>query len=295
MGENTGISWTDATFNPWWGCAKVSAECTNCYAESTDARYHGDDPHWGVNAPRRFFGDKHWNEPHRWDAKAAADGVRRRVFCASMADVFEDRPDLEPHRHRLWNLIANTPNLDWLLLTKRPESFAKMLPWLQCDQGHDHAPWPNVWLGVTAGNEQSLRERVPVLRETPAAVRFISCEPLLEHISREAWDRALSFRHHDHHDHVGSIVTDGNNEPSRIHWVIVGDESAPPAKRRAAQVDWVRTAREAALSHRVAWHLKQWNGPEGGGISGRLGDKRKIHLPMLDGRQWAQFPSTGAK
>lgn len=118
MGQQTGISWTDHTFNPWWGCVKVSPACDHCYAER-DAKRYGH-PVWGKDAPRRFFSDKHWLQPVQWNRSAANDGVRRRVFCASMADVFEEyggEDVLGAQRARLWALIGATPHLDWQLLT----------------------------------------------------------------------------------------------------------------------------------------------------------------------------------
>src|SRR5687767_6851032 len=116
MGRNSTIEWTTHTFNPWWGCTKVSPGCQNCYAERLSTRYGHDV--WGPGAKRRTFGEDHWKEPLRWEAEAARTGVRARVFCASMADVFDkDAPAKE--RKRLWKLIAKTPHLDWLLLTKR--------------------------------------------------------------------------------------------------------------------------------------------------------------------------------
>src|SRR5688572_21886599 len=117
MGESTTITWTHHSWNPWWGCVKVSEGCKNCYAESFSKRACHDI--WGPGSQRRFFGDKHWAEPIKWDRAAEKAGERRRVFCASMADVFEDRPDLVEPRRRLFELIRATPNLDWLLLTKR--------------------------------------------------------------------------------------------------------------------------------------------------------------------------------
>lgn len=93
MGKSTGIAWCDGTFNPWWGCVKVSPACTNCYAATFDRRIGGD--HWGPGSERRTFGDKHWNEPLKWNAAAEQAGTRKRVFCASMADVFEGRSDLD--------------------------------------------------------------------------------------------------------------------------------------------------------------------------------------------------------
>lgn len=119
MGKNSRIEWTDHTFNPWWGCTKVSEACKNCYAEAWSKRVG--QQVWGPQAERRFFGERHWLEPLKWNADAAAHGKRLRVFCASMADVFEDRRSLDPWRSKLWELIEATPQLDWLLLTKRPE------------------------------------------------------------------------------------------------------------------------------------------------------------------------------
>lgn len=111
MGEQTEISWTDHSFNPWWGCTRVSPGCQHCYAEAFSKRTGNDV--WGKDNDRRFFGDKHWAEPIRWNARAEITARRERVFCASMADVFEDRRDLDAPRQRLWELIVATPMLDW--------------------------------------------------------------------------------------------------------------------------------------------------------------------------------------
>lgn len=124
MGIETEIAWTDSTFNPWWGCQRVSPGCERCYAE-TFAKRVGLQV-WGPKQERRFFGEKHWREPLRWNEQAAKAGARRRVFCASMADVFEERLDLAAARARLFGLIRLTPSLDWLLLTKRPENAARL-------------------------------------------------------------------------------------------------------------------------------------------------------------------------
>lgn len=287
MSEHTEISWCDHTFNPWWGCAKVSAACKNCYAEALDKRgMLGGGGHWGVHAPRQFFKDEHWDKPLAWNRKAAHPILgpehRPRVFCASMADVFEDRPDLVPHRERLFRLIEACQNLDWILLTKRPENFSTMLPWF--DRGKQIAyPWRNVWLGVTAEDNECAELRIPLLRATPAAIRLVSCEPILEHIGEDTWDLALGFR--------------PGFEP--VHWLIVGDESGHGA--RPAEVDWIRTARDAALNHGLSFHFKQWAGtqhrPAPLGIRDHnqsifdSNQRRKIHLPMLDGRSWAEFPT----
>src|SRR5262245_39758568 len=123
MGKTTAISWAHHTFNPWWGCVEVSPACDFCYARTWAARRgHAV---WGKDAPRRFFGDNLWRQPLAWNRAAARAGERRRVFCASMADVLEQRSDavgerMEAERSRLWGLIRATPYLDWLLLSKRP-------------------------------------------------------------------------------------------------------------------------------------------------------------------------------
>src|SRR5262245_52074261 len=176
MGKDSGIEWTHHTFNPWWGCMKVSPGCEHCYAETFSIRVGK--KVWGPKADRRFFGDAHWAEPLKWNAVAARAGERHRVFCASMADVFEDRRELDGHRARLWRLIAATPHLDWLLLTKRPENLARMLPWYSHWENRvafePDEPWPNVWLGTTVEDQQRADERIPHLLRSPAAVRFLS-------------------------------------------------------------------------------------------------------------------------
>lgn len=297
MGESTNISWTDHTFNPWWGCWKISPECEHCYAEAFDHRLNGD--HWGRTAPRKFFGDKHWSEPLRWNKAAEKAGERRRVFCASMADVFERHPVTEVDRRmdacrgRLFDLIPRTTWLDWLLLTKRPENFASMLPWIG-RQGHSE-PWSNVWLGVTAGVRSSL-DRVAILRLAPASVRFVSCEPILEHISAADWDDVLGpdniSRCACSTPVAGRVGCQRCGKPTQpgpapIDQLIVGDESGHGA--RPADPAWIRTARDAAERHGVAFHFKQWAGRDAAGISGER-VKGKRHLPLLDGVQHKAIP-----
>jgi protein gp37 len=130
---------------------------------------------WGRTAPRRFFSDKHWHEPIRWNAEAHRLGTRARVFCASMADVFEPRLDLDPWRDKLWTLIEKTPNLDWLLLTKRPGHIKHVYPWAT-------TPRENVWLGTTTETQRWAVRRIERLLSVESRVRFLSCEPLLSAI-----------------------------------------------------------------------------------------------------------------
>jgi len=197
MGEVTSIGWTDHTWNPWWGCARVSPGCEHCYAETLATVRRKLDV-WGVDAPRKPMSDAYWREPLKWNRKAQAEGVRRRVFCASMADVFETPPERNQQavdvqgaaRERLWKLIAETPFLDWLLLTKRPENIRKIAPWkamVEENRYDDRPAWPsNVWIGTTIEDQKRAEERIPWLLEVPSAVRFVSCEPLLESIDLES-------------------------------------------------------------------------------------------------------------
>lgn len=264
MGAATKIEWTATvrpdgtvspgyTFNPWWGCVKVSPGCANCYAEAFDRRTHGTakhtdargvvrEPHWGKDAPRRFFGDKHWRQPLAWNRAAELAGERRRVFCASMADVFEDRPDLVEPRARLFSLIDATPSLDWLLLTKRPENIGRLAtPWC-VENGALH----NVWLGTTVENQEQADLRIPHLLRVPAAVRFLSVEPLLGPVDLTPW---LDEEGYDP-DATPDVVP-----LTPIDWVIVGGESGPGA--RPMHPEWARSLRDQCRDAGVPFFFKQ--------------------------------------
>nr|WP_294809929.1 phage Gp37/Gp68 family protein [uncultured Sphingomonas sp.] len=269
MAKNSRIEWTNHTFNPWWGCVKVSPACKHCYAESWAKRVG--QSVWGIKADRRFFGDKHWAEPLRWNAEAERAGVRARVFCASMADVFEDRRDLDPWRERLWALIEATPNLDWLLLTKRPEGVLAFVPWGDI--------WPtNVWLGTTVEDQTRADERLPLLAAIPAAVRFISAEPLLGPVHLGDWAKA-------------------------IDWVITGGESG--AKARPSSPSWFLDLLNQCMAQDIAFHFKQWGDwAPGQGISlakaraERAADGttmlrvgKKLAGRLLDGTVWDGLPT----
>jgi protein gp37 len=229
MGKDSKIEWTHHTYNPWWGCVKVSPGCEHCYAE-TFAKRTGH-AIWGPAATteRRTFGDKHWAEPLKWNEDAAKAGERRRVFCASMADVFEDHPHLPEQRFRLALLMNDTPMLDWLLLTKRPENIMKM--WM-----HDMDSvlfLSNEWIGTSVENQAMADKRIPALAKIRAATRFLSCEPLLGPLDLSPWLDA-------------------------VQWVIVGGESGP--KARPMQADWVRGIRDQCNAAGVAFLFKQWGG-----------------------------------
>lgn len=227
MGKNSHIEWTHHTFNPWWGCKKVSPACDNCYAELW-ARRMGHQL-WGTDSPRRFFTDSHWREPFTWNEEARLTGHRQRVFCASMADVFERRSDLNSQRERLWQLIESTPHLDWLLLTKRPQNVARFVPW--------GTNWPlNVWLGTSVENQAIAEKRLPFLLRSPATIRFLSCEPLLGPLNLREWFRRDGFY--------------------PIDWIIAGGESG--AASRPMHPDWISSLLHQCHDFEVPFHFKQW-------------------------------------
>ncbi len=258
MGKDSRIEWTDHTFNPWWGCVKVSPACKHCYAEAWAKRTG--QAVWGISAHRRFFGPAHWQEPHRWHAEAVRSGRRHRVFCASMADVFEDRRDLDPWRTQLGALIAETPLLDWLLLTKRPDRAAALAPW--------GSSWPrNVWLGATVEDQVWVERRLPHLAAVPANLRFLSCEPLLGSLDLSPW--------------LGHAV----------HWVIAGGESG--ARARPSDPAWFRGLRDQCQRAGVPFHFKQWGiwAPAESERTTLVRVSKKAAGRKLDGRTWDQLPA----
>ncbi|MBI3271468.1 MAG: DUF5131 family protein [Planctomycetes bacterium] len=220
MGEKTKISWTDHTFNVAWGCTKVSPGCERCYAWAFSKRLGLDI--WGRGNERRTFGGKHWREPISWNRAAERDGVRRRVFCCSMCDVFEDHPAIDAERAKLWPLIRQTPHLDWLLLTKRPERIAACLP---PDWGTGYR---NGWLGTSVESDP-YSDRVNSLVRVPAVVHFVSAEPLLGPL------RSLDV--------------------SRVTWLIAGGESG--SGFRPMDLDWARDLRDRCLATGTAFFFKQ--------------------------------------
>lgn len=259
MGENTKIEWADHTFNPWWGCARVSEGCRFCYAESTAKRWGKDV--WGEDAERRAMSDAYWATPLKWNRDAEAAHAPARVFCASMADVFEDRPDVAPHRERLWDVVESTPWLVWLLLTKRPENIRGLLP----------PAWstsfpPNVWLGATVENQPRADERVPVLLESAdAPVFFLSYEPAVGGVVlRPEWlgPRAMLCGPRPSTDEGRNAVAAVIRLTGRamgghyVDWVIAGGESGPQA--RVPNPRWFAAMRDQCQAAGVPFMFKQW-------------------------------------
>ncbi|MEP3245129.1 MAG: phage Gp37/Gp68 family protein [Sneathiella sp.] len=266
MAENTKIEWADATFNPWIGCTKISAACDNCYAEALDKRFQNN--RWAPNAERSRTSDANWRKPLAWNKKAQKDGVRHRVFCASLADVFDNHKSItDEWRADLWNLIDQTPNLDWLLLTKRPQNIKKMLPesYGLRDWG---AGWTNVWLGTTVEDQEQLNIRAAHLLSVPAKLNFLSCEPLLgpldfTNLSLNQMMGISDTKYFPKH-RVNILSGDTDMDPMhgvhnqfrKIDWVICGGESGPAA--RPLHPDWARSLRDQCKSAGVPFHFKQW-------------------------------------
>ena len=252
MGEQTAIAWTDHTFNPWIGCQRVSPGCQHCYAETLNKRWGNDN--WGKAAERRVTSDANWRQPERWHRLAEFDGVRRRVFCASMADVFENRGDLDAPRARLFELIDRTPFLDWQLLTKRPEHVNQLCPvdWL--------SSWPrHVWIGTTVEDQERALERIPRLIDIDAPIRFLSCEPLLGPVDLTPW------------------LVDNCGRTDLIQWVIAGGESG--AGHRPLNTAWARGLLGQCAQGGVPFFFKQV-----GGHTAKAGGDR------LDGDTFKEFP-----
>jgi protein gp37 len=224
MAEISAISWTDATFNPWIGCTKVSPGCDHCYAARDNERRKWVSG-WGAERKRT----KTWGDPVRWNKKAALTGYKPRVFCASLADVFDNQvPD--EWRADLWQLLRDTPNLRWILLTKRIGNVERMVP----------SDWPFSHVGIMAtmvNQEEYDRDRLK-LSAVPAPWRGISAEPLL-----------------------GRIILDHKDAAENLHWVITGGESGP--NHRSLDMDSVRYLRDQCKTLGVAFHHKQNGGFRG--------------------------------
>ena len=220
MSQETIIAWTDHTFNPWMGCEKVSAGCAHCYAETLTKNRMGLNL-WGHDGKRQIT-KQPWKNVVKWNRDANAAGVRRKVFCASLCDVFEDHETANATRPALWNIIRECEYLDWQLLTKRPERIAENLP-------HDwNGGWNHVWLG-TSIEDMRVAKRADFLRHIPAAVRFISYEPALGPLN--------------------------DLDISGIDWIIYGGESG--SGHRAEDKQWARDMHTKCAANGTAFFHKQ--------------------------------------
>lgn len=254
MGTETGIEWTHHTFNPWRGCTKVSPGCQHCYAETMSRRNPAVLGEWGPQGQRAIAAESYWRLPHKWNRAAQEAGERRRVFCASLADWLEDHPELDAPRSRLLMTIQETPHLDWLLLTKRPENWRLLLERSYGAGGLFPArtdAWlrgmvpSNVWIGTSVEDQATADERIPLLLDIPARVRFLSCEPLLGPVE-------LGL--------LGTVPKDISAQYTlthqMIHWIIAGGESGPHARPMHPQ--WARSLRDQCQQYGVPFFFKQW-------------------------------------
>lgn len=290
MAEVTKIQWTDHTWNPWIGCTKVAPGCANCYAEADMDKRRGR-VKWGPNGTRSRTSDAYWRGPLKWDKEAKAAGERHRVFCASLADVFEDwqgvivdadntviwqcsvcgdriktsadascrvkgcpadyqRLTMHNLRVDLFELIDATPNLDWLLLTKRPENILRVICPNEDPDFDDNGVFQyhrkNLWLGTSISDQATASKAIPELlrcREL-ASVLFLSAEPLLGPIEFS-----------DVTKRSDAVQQLGKPALSGIDWVIVGGESGPGA--RPCDVGWIGNIVKQCNAAKVPVFVKQ--------------------------------------
>ena len=247
MAENSKIEWCHHTFNPWTGCTKIGPGCDHCYAEGWAKR--SGIVQWGPGAERRRTSEANWRQPAKWNTEAARLGVRYRVFCASLADVFDNEAPAA-WRADLFDLIAMTPHLDWLLVTKRIGNVRQMIPdrWSVCMP-------PNLWLGITVVNQAEADRDIPKLLGLKVSVRFLSMEPLLG---------PVDLRFHVFSEPTGNFRTHAGKRQMELrkpvdgglHWVIVGGESGPGARPMHPQ--WARDLRDQCAEAGVPFLFKQW-------------------------------------
>lgn len=223
--ENSTIEWTDHTFNPWWGCTKVSEGCRHCYAERLSSRFYGEDRLWS-SKNRKMMGEKYWANPITWNKRAAKNQQREKVFCASMADVYEDLPDLIAPRQRLFDVIRQTPWLDWILLTKRPENIARLSPEAWVSDGFPD----NVWLLTTVENQTVVEKRLEPLMALKCAIKGVSVEPMIGPVDLRAY-------------------------ADRLQWIIVGGETG---SKRHTEEEWVYDLFLLSREFRIPFFFKQW-------------------------------------
>ena len=280
MSENSKIEWTDHTFNPWEGCQKVGPGCDHCYAETRNARFAGGTAiNWGPGAPRRRTSEANWRKPLTWNANherfLAEHGRRQRVFCASLADVFDNVVPVAWLADFL-DLCRLTPNLDKLLLTKRIGNVKRRLAeameyatevmlnpllanWIVCWLDGDLPP-ADIWLGATIVNQEEANRDIPKLLCLPARVRFLSMEPLLGPVDLTH----IKIKDAEHPERGQPPVTfnalrgwyGGAGDPARLDWVIAGGESGPGA--RPMHPEWARSLRDRCAAAGVPFLFKQW-------------------------------------
>ena len=251
MADKTAISWCDHTFNPWIGCQN-----------------------FGPQGVRYVTTKANWRKPIAWNKAAEREGRARTVFCGSLCDVFEDRSELTEHRLRLFDLIDDTPDLIWLLLTKRPATARSF-----CDSELYNEPFlrSNLWVGATIESNDMIDARLLDLLNVPAIGHFISCEPLLGFVTLPDWSLDIASTNSD--------IRFTFKVVNSVDWVIAGGESGPHA--RPSHPDWFRALRDQCAEAEIPYHFKQWGEWDANGD--RAGKKTSGHL--LDGREHLEFPN----
>lgn len=258
MAEKTGIQWTNHTFNVVWGCTKISEGCEACYAKEWAERW--DYEVWGPRAPRRTFGDAHWREPRKWNRQARAAGQPARVFCGSMCDIAESHPTTEAQLPRLWQTIAATRWLRWLLLSKRADRLVNMICTMNAT-GRFRQDFGHVWALVSVENRERAQERLPVLGQLRAGVSVlgVSMEPLLEDVDLSPYLPILD-------------------------WVIVGGESTQGQHQaRPFDLAWAMRLRKQCEAAGVAFFMKQMG-------SCPVLMNRQVHLRHSHGGDPGEWP-----
>ena len=287
MGKTTGIEWADATFNPWIGCTPISPACNNCYAEKWSRRFNY--AKWGAGEERQLT--TRWNKVEAMSRKAGQQGRRIRVFAASLGDIFDNEVPPE-WRRKFWDLVAATENLDWLLLTKRPQNINKMLPDHRDDMGSKWRGWRRVYFGTTVENQTEANRRIPVILETAPGPVFLSMEPLLSSVSlRRIYPSGspTSLQLEGERQYLDPLAGYQNLYgrrlgARRLSWVIAGGETGKEA--RPSKANWFRQIRDDCETTGTPFFFKQWG--EYGQDLKRVGKKKSGRL--LDGVEWNQRP-----
>lgn len=301
MSDNTAIEWTDATWNPVVGCDKVSPGCDNCYAIRTARRMSANPnpkvsaAYAGTEAGGEWTGqvnllEDRLDQPLRWQKP-------RRIFVNAQSDLFHKEVPNE-FIARVFAVMVLAPQHTFQILTKRPGRMRSLLnspdfiSLVDSTLGGDKsdAPWdldwplPNVWLGVSVEDQKTADLRIPLLLDTPAAVQWLSCEPLLGPVDLSQWVKPHTDTCGDEFAPPWCIC----DYPPKGDWVVVGGESGPNA--RPMHPDWARSLRDQCVAAEVPFHFKQWGEWQDGSRVGKRAAGR-----LLDGRTWDEYPTTEEK
>lgn len=281
MGAKTGIEWTQSTWNPTVGCTKVSAGCDHCYAENLVNRFAGTSSAFPTTFDIvNLRSDRFLTQPLRWRKP-------RRIFVNSLSDLFhKDVPD--EFIARVFAVMAACPQHTFQLLTKRHGRMRSMLssarwPELLTATGEwppdldPEQPLPNLWLGVSAENQDAADLRIPALLDTPAAVRWVSAEPLLGPIDLTRWTRQHDAACQDENGDP-PWCTCGRDRDGYLNWLVAGGESGAHARPLAGR--WVRDIRDQCVTNNIPFLFKQWGGRS-----------PKANGRVLDARTWDEYPS----